>query len=43
MGVILEIGGADYKFPYTIHWFNVPALGCSRGLLRMKRYEIKKV
>tara|TARA_B100001093_G_scaffold137034_1_gene129566 strand:+ start:727 stop:930 length:204 start_codon:yes stop_codon:yes gene_type:complete len=42
MGVILEIGGRCH-YPYEIKWFNASGLEYSRGLLRMKRYEIKKV
>tara|TARA_B100001094_G_scaffold100311_1_gene96426 strand:+ start:729 stop:932 length:204 start_codon:yes stop_codon:yes gene_type:complete len=42
VGVIIEIGG-PCNYPYQIKWFNASRLHHSRGLLRMKRYEIRKV
>ena len=44
MGIILEIRSYDTdKYPYVIRWFNATTLDGARGILRTKRYEIKKV
>jgi len=48
MGVIVEIKQCEQspyseRWPINIRWFNVIGLRNSRGLLRVKRYEIKKV